>query len=60
MKSNSPRTRKAATALVTFGAIVLMACTPMAALAHTVSAHGGGNNYKYPGALSALVGGLGL
>jgi hypothetical protein len=60
MKSKSTSTRKAASALVTLGAIVLMACTPMAALAHSVSAHGGGNNYKYPGALSALIGGLGL
>jgi hypothetical protein len=55
MKSHSSFTRKAASALVTVGAIVLVACTPMAALAHTVSAHG--NNPNLMSIVYSLVGG---
>ena len=54
MKSHFAPTRKAATALATFGALVLIACTPMAALAHSVSAHGGGSNKS--GLLARLLG----
>jgi hypothetical protein len=58
MKSNFTPTCKAATAVATFGAIILLACTPMAALAHSVSSHGGGKNQV--GLLGGIVQSLGL
>jgi hypothetical protein len=57
MKYNFKPTRKVATAMATFGAIILLACTPMAALAHSVSAHGG---KPEPGLLTGAIQALGL
>jgi hypothetical protein len=54
LKSLFPPAHKTVSALATFGTIVAIACTPMAALAHTVAAHG--NNPTILSTLMALLG----